>query len=354
MSSWRNAAAILVLLELAVVAALPVAAQEKILSFAIEPPQVEVGAGERATVAVRIENASVREADNIVAAWTGPGGFVLDPAPQELAVLAPFGSADLAVWILVPEDAPPGSVVGSLEFSYTYCIGDLCFQVFESRDVALVVRAPADVGPAEPTVPPSGQAPPSGQTQPSGRSVTRAWIPYAVAAFVAVLAVVAAQITRSLGLRWPLYAVLLLATGGGLAYGVALGQHEQAQSIAAVLCTSCVGIEEAAARAPQLTAQEMTRIRAISEPVDLLVFHAPWCRSCPFAEALVEQVGGLNARVGYRFVDVEREPEIARRYGVIQSGRTVVPAIVRLGVDRILFGIEDLESRLVLLLEEGA
>ncbi|MDD5264052.1 MAG: thioredoxin family protein [Candidatus Bipolaricaulis sp.] len=354
MSGWRHAAAIPVLLGLAIAASLPAAAQEKILSFVIEPAQVEVGAGERATVAVRIENASVREADNVVVAWTGPGEFVLDPAPQEIAVLAPFGSADLAVWILIPEGAPPGPVAGSLEFSYTYCIGDLCFQVFESRDVALVVRAPAGVGPTEPTVPPSGQATPSEQAQPVGRAATRSWIPYAVAAFVAVLAVVAAQMTRSLGVRWPLYAVLLLATGAGLAYGVVLGQHEQAQSIAAVLCTSCVGIEESAARAPHLTAQETARVRAISEPVDLLVFYAPWCRSCPFAEALVEQMGALNARVGYRFVDVEREPELARRYGVIQSGRTVVPAIVRVGVDRLLFGIEDLESRLILLLEEGA
>lgn len=348
MSSWRSASALFVLLGLAIVAALPVAAQEKILSFAVESAPVEAAAGDRATVTVRIENASVREADNVAAAWTGPGGFVLDPAPQEIAVLAPFGSADLAVSILVPEDAPPGPIAGSLEFSYTYCIGDLCFQVFESRDVALLVRAPAGGEPTAPVVPPASEQP-----QPSGRSATRAWIPYAAAACVAVLILIAARAMRLSGVRWPLYAALLLATGGGLAYGVVLGQHEQAQSIAAVLCTSCVGIEESAARAPQLSAQETARIRAISKPVDLLVFHAPWCRSCPFAEALVEQVGALNARVGYRFVDVEREPEIARRYGVIQSGRTVVPAIVRLGVDRILFGIEDLESRLVLLLEEG-
>ncbi len=347
MSGWRDAAAILVLLVI-VAAALPAAAQEKILSFAVEPTSVEAGAGERATVTVRIENASVREADNIVVTWTGPGGFVLDPAAQEIAVLRPFDSIDLAVSILVSEGAPPGSVAGSLEFAYTYCIGDLCFQVFESRDVALLVRAPANVGPADAPARPSGQAPASGQ------SAARAWIPYAVVAFVALLVLTTAYVTRSSGVRWPLYAGLLLAAGAGLAYGVVLGQHEQAQEIAAVLCTSCVGIEEAATRAPQLSAEEVARVRALSGPLDLLVFYAPWCRSCPFAEALVEQVGALNSRVGYRFIDVDSEPELARRYGVIQSGRTVVPAIARLGVGRVLFGIENLESRLVLLLEEGA
>ena len=341
MSGWREAAAILVLLVIAA-AALPAAAQEKILSFALEPASVQVAAGDRATLTVRIENASAREADNIVVTWTGPGGFVLDPPPEEIAVLGPFGSTDRAVWILVPEDAPPGSVAGSLEFAYTYCVGDLCFQVVESRDVALLVRTPANVGPADTTVLPSGQP------------VDRAWIPYAVAVCITFLVAATAQVMRSSGVRWPLYTALLLAAGVALAYGVVLGQHEQAQEIAAVLCTSCVGIEEAAARAPQLSAEELARIRAISGPVDLLVFYAPWCRSCPFAEALVEQVGALNARVGYRFIDVDREPELARQYGVIQSGRTVVPAIARLGLGRVLFGIENLESRLVLLLEEGA
>ncbi|MCX6094092.1 MAG: thioredoxin family protein [Candidatus Bipolaricaulota bacterium] len=353
MSGWRDAAAILVLLAIAA-AALPAAAQEKILTFAVEPASVEVAAGERATVTVRIENASVREADDIVVTWTGPGGFVLDPAPQETAVLGPFDSTDLAVWILVPEDAPLGSVAGSLEFAYTYCIGDLCFQIFESRDVALLVRARAAVGPTGTTVLPLGQALPSGAVSASSQPAARAWIPYAVAACLTFLVLATAQVMRSSGARWPLYTVLLLAAGAALAYGVVLGQHEQARSIAAVLCTSCVGIEEVTARAPQLSAQEIARIRAISGPVDLLVFRAPWCRSCPFAEALVEQVGALNARVGYRFIDVDREPERARQYGVIQSGRTVVPAIVRLGVDRVLFGVENLESRLVLLLEEGA
>ncbi len=348
MSGRREVGAILALLVIVATAAMTAVAQEKILSFIVEPVSIEVGAGERATVTVRIENASVREADDVVVTWTGPGEFVLAPAPQEIAVLRPFNSIDLVVSILAPENALPGTVAGSLEFAYTYCIGDLCFQLLDSRDITVLVRTPAGVGPTDAAIPPAGPVPDSSQP------AARAWIPYAVAAGLALFVLATACVMRSSGVRWPLGAVLLLAAGAGLAYGVVLGQHEQARSIAAVLCTSCVGIEETAARAPHLSAEETARIRALSEPVDLLVFHAPWCRSCPFAEALVEQVGALNARIGYRFVDVEREPELARRYGVIQSGRTVVPAIVRLGVDHVLFGIENLENRLVLLLEEGA
>lgn len=341
----RPLAGLLVLLGI-VAASSPCAAQEGILSVRVDPSSVEAAAGGRARITLRVENTSAREADNLIVEWIGPSGFAVQPEPAEIAVLRPLDSLDWVVSILVPADSSLGQVQGSLECAYTYCVGDLCYQVAVPLSVRIEVTAAPS--PAAETVPVG----PSVTPRPPNRAA--AWIPYAVAAFVALWVLAAAVLARAARVRWPLYVGLALAAVSGLAYGVVVNQHEQAQGVASVLCTSCVGIEEASEGSPHLSADQVARVRSISEPVDLLVFFAPWCRSCPFAEALVEQVGALNPRVAYRLVNVDAERGLAERYGIVTSGRTVVPAIVRIGVDRVLFGIENLEARLVLLLEEAS
>ncbi|MGD9676576.1 MAG: hypothetical protein AB7V19_07825 [Candidatus Bipolaricaulia bacterium] len=323
-------------------------AQEGILSFSLDPSSLELAPGEGAVLTVQIENESAREADGIALLWTGPEEFTLDPAPQEIAVLEPFQSIRVDVSVRASGAALVGAVEGELEFIYSYCVGDLCFQIVESR--VLPLRVIERAGPPIATPDPAQ----STGAEPPARSAAGPWIPYAVAAGAAVVAVVAGLCARRGRAAWPFSIVLLLAAAAGLGYGVALDQHEQAQSIAAVLCTSCVGIEEAVADVPRLADSEEARIQALSVPIELIVFHAPWCRSCPYAEALVELVAALNDRVTYRSIDVEQEPELARQYGVLRSGRTVVPAIVRVGIGTVLFGIEDLGRRLTALLEEEA
>ncbi|MDD5647032.1 MAG: hypothetical protein PHW86_07665 [Candidatus Bipolaricaulis sp.] len=337
----------LVLVGVAGVAAVGIA-QEEILSFSFDPLSLELSPGERAALTVRIENESAREADGIALTWIGPEGFTLDPAPQEIDVLEPFESLLVTVSVLASDAAEVGAVEGEFEFLYSYCIGDLCFQIVESRALPLRVieRSGSPIAVPDPVQPPG--------VEPPVRRAVGPWVPYALAAGAAVAAVLTALRARRGKAVWPSSALLVLAAAAGLGYGVALDQHEQAQSIAAVLCISCVGIEEAVADVPRLGDAEEARIRALSVPVELIVFYAPWCRSCPYAEALVEQVAALNERVTYRLIDVEREPELARRYGVLRSGRTVVPAIVRPGFGSVLFGIEDLERRLTALLEEEA
>ena len=82
------------------------------------------------------------------------------------------------------------------------------------------------------------------------------------------------------------------------------------------------------------------------------MFYATWCRSCPYAEALADLVAARNPRIVVRHVDAETEPELAALHSVTRSGRTVVPAIVRVDTGEVLFGVEDLGQRLVDLLEE--
>jgi len=342
---WVSRAVFAVTLVLA--GASSVAAQEAILSFTVEPRAPESAPGGQAWITVRIENESVRQADDIAISWSGPTGFVLDPVPQEVPVLKPFESVAVTLSIRVPESAEPGAVEGTLEFLYTYCIGELCFQIPESRGVVLGVVATT----AKPVGDGADAGPPA--AQPPMRRTAGGWIAYALVACAAVAVGTAALRARSGKNRRPLFAALALSAVAALAYGAGLGQHEQAQGIGAVLCTSCVGIEEARSREPQLSTAQASEIKRLRSSVELLVFYAPWCHACPYAEALVAQAASLNDAVTYRFVNVDEDPALAETYGVVRSGRAVVPAIVREGKDEVLFGIENLENRLVRLLTEG-
>ena len=130
-------------------------------------------------------------------------------------------------------------------------------------------------------------------------------------------------------------------------------QHEQAQGIGSVLCTSCVGIEEAGSTDVRLSAGTIAALETLQEDAELTVFYAEWCHACPVAEATGERMAEVTERIRYRFVDVADEPELAESLGVVRSGRTVVPAISRAGSSEILFGVEDLEERLLELLGVG-
>jgi thiol-disulfide isomerase/thioredoxin len=86
----------------------------------------------------------------------------------------------------------------------------------------------------------------------------------------------------------------------------------------------------------------------------LIVFYAPWCHSCPYAEAMVEAMAAETEHITYEFIDVDAERDLAASYGVIRSSRTIVPAVLRVDTGEIIFGVEDLEERLLNLLEVGS
>ncbi len=132
-----------------------------------------------------------------------------------------------------------------------------------------------------------------------------------------------------------------------LVYGVILGQHEQAQGIAAVLCTSCVGIDEARGEAPPLSDSAILALAGLQKSIDLIVFYAPWCNTCPYAKSMVREMAERTDLLSYSFVNVDTNRELAESNGIIRSKRTIVPAIVRVDTGDIIFGIEDLEARLL-------
>ncbi|MBU0595270.1 thioredoxin family protein, partial [Candidatus Bipolaricaulota bacterium] len=130
-------------------------------------------------------------------------------------------------------------------------------------------------------------------------------------------------------------------------------QQEQAQGIGAVLCTSCVGIEEARTEDPELSLAAIEEIESLAADIALIVFYAPWCHACPFAEGLVELIAGHNDRITFAFSNVEEEPELAAQHAVIRSNRTIVPAVLRVDTGEIVFGVENLEERLLAMLRRS-
>lgn len=319
-------------------------AQEGILSFRIEPAALEVAPGGDVRGRIVVRNGSPREADGVEFVWAGPEAFSLATEPQSVSVVGAFDATNVS-FILTAAPTAASDVRASLDAVYTYCIGELCFQVVESIPLALRVVPATQTASAIS----GGQTADARPAVPAGEGRWR-WPVFALASSL----VVAAAVVRVTGRRRVVLALALAAAGGSaLGLGVWLDQHTQAQAVGAVLCTSCVGIETVERAAPRLSATQAAAVDRLSAPVELLVFYATWCRSCPYAEAMVDLVARRNPFVRYRLVNAESERELAADHGVTRSGRTVVPAVVRVDTGRVVFGAENLADRLVRLLEEG-
>jgi len=335
-------AALVVLVVLSLCAA---AAQEPILTFSVDPDHATIAAGGRLEVRIVVENRSTFEADDVEIVW-GDAAVVPAEEPAPIERVDPFATDAIRLVLEASPDAAEGERPVAFEVVYSYCVGDVCYQIVEAVDFAIAVVPPTD-----PTV--VEEVPPTDVVEVPERATPFPW-PWVGLGVALIAAGCALLAGRRTGRRGVAAAALGLVLAGALAYGVARNQHEQAQGIGAVLCTSCVGIEEArSVHEARFSPAGVDALRALDVDVELTVFYAEWCHSCPYAEAMVERAAEVTDRIAYTFVDVEVDPALAAERGVIRSGRTVVPAIVRAGADEVLFGVEDLERRLLELLGVG-
>jgi glutaredoxin len=323
-------------------------AQAPILRLSVSPQPVQVAAGRTAQARLIAENTSVYEADEIEIDWVGPTSLAFLEPPAVIQVIPPFSAKAVIFSLGAASDAEEGAYVVAVDVIYTYCIDELCYQIVEplefSVSVAGIVVASDDgvtVNGSESTAPTASET----------AEFPWAWAGVAGGVFL-VLGVLISW--RTANRKWPLYVVLVLVCAGSLIHGVARRQHEQAQVIGAVLCTSCVGIEQAPLNERPLSSGTIAAIQAIETEIELVVFSAEWCHACPYAEAVVRAITEHNERISYRDVDVADDPTLARQRGVTRSGRTVVPAVLRVDTEEIIFGVTDLERRLVALLGDGS
>lgn len=285
-----------------------------ILELAV-PADIGLIPGEANSFRVRMVNTSPYLAEEVTVTVAGlPAGATAPPV--EVGTVPAFGEREAEVVLEIATAALP--FTATIDVLYHYCMGDSCFQIHEQAPVAFAGRDPAR--------------------------------PLAISAWWLLLAlgvgVVLAVFLRGRGLFAVALALVGLA-GVSLAVGILRGQATQAWRIGSVLCTSCVGIEEPRSEVAALSPGEREAIGAFPRAAHLVVFYTPWCRSCPYAKALVAEVARANPRITYELVDAEQERARAEEGGIIHSGRVVVPAILVGETGQVLFGTSDLAARIL-------
>ncbi len=300
--------------------ALPVKA-EPILEVQI-PTEAGVRRGEETSLSVRVVNLSPYLAEEIRFSVQGlPPG--MEAKVPELFNLPAFGERTVRLVFSAEEVDPQAFPVQiRLSVEYHYCIDEACFQMAQEAKTVLVLGAAA-----------------SGFVLPW-------WVLILLAAGVLATWFFAG---RTLSFFSFFLCVLALAA---LGFGVYLGQARQAQRIAAVLCTSCVGIEEARSPKVELPSELRAAFSALPNPVHLVLFYTSWCRACPYAKALVAEIALANPKILVETVDADSQRERAEKAGVIINGKAVVPAILVQETGKVLFGTEDLAARLLSALRE--
>ncbi|MCR4391538.1 MAG: redoxin domain-containing protein [Candidatus Acetothermia bacterium] len=289
------------------------------------PTEVGVLPGGDTVLAVKLANTSPYLAEELRVRIHGPPEGITAP-PLEVGDIPPFGERTADLTLTAAEGVAQGNILITIDILYHYCIGDSCFQMSQAAGTTLAI----------------GVAP---------TAARRAWSPWWLLLLLGV-GVVVGWFLWGRGLSGA-GLVLLLVAGAALAAGVFFGQSRQAQLIGAVLCTSCVGIEEVHAELPVLSREARATLAELARPVHLVVFHAPWCRSCPYAISLVEQMAQASPFLEVELVDAEEEPARAEAAGVSRSGRLVVPAILVVETSQVLFGTHHLGARLLALLREA-
>jgi thiol-disulfide isomerase/thioredoxin len=314
-------------------------AQNPILEFSFEDERLAVPLEGSAMTWLQVNNSSVYEADAIEIIWlSGPANL---GAVEPIDVLDPFSEARMAIPIVLGSDALEGEAQALFELSYTYCVADVCFQIIEEIPLNLTI-VPASVEPV------GVQTADPIDIVPIDEGIDLSVVFVIVLGLGLSALLIAGKIW---GRRWWVNLLLLAILATGLVVGIVLDQDQQAQSIGAVLCTSCVGIEETPHGDPVLSGESRSRVAALSDEIELLLFTATWCHACPYAKAMVQQVIEINPLVTVQLVDVDVDKSAASDYGIIQSGRMIVPAILRVDTGEVVFGIEGLEIRLLSLLE---
>lgn len=297
---------------------------EPILEVSL-PDRVGILPGGTAELLVKVENTSPHLAEEITLSIPRlPDG--VEAVPAELAELPAFGQRDLTLTLRAAEGLEPGERLAEVLLSYHYCIGESCFQMSDALELVLAV----------------------GEEPVTVKAAFRPWW------LLALLGV-------GVALAWLLWGkgasalslVLVLLAGAALGVGAYLGQARQAQLIGAVICTSCVGIEEERHDTLSLSQETRAELGELPGPVELVVFHAPWCRSCPYAIAMAREFARANPAIRVELVDAEGDTERAIQAGVFRSGRLIVPAILNLATGEVIFGITDLEVRLLELVRGG-
>lgn len=297
-----------------------VSAPRPILEIRV-PAEVGLVPGEGGSFAVRLVNMSPYDAEEVKVSALSLSVGTASPE-VEAGTIPAFGEREVRLSVEGAAGGPSRS--GVVEVLYHYCIGDSCFQIQDRAEVAFAW----------------GEAPRATSLIPTW------WLLVFIGVGLVVAVFLRGRALAAVGLA------LVGLSVASLVVGYLRGQATQAWRIGSVLCTSCVGIEEVRAEVPTLSPADRAALVAFAGSARLVVFSTPWCKSCPYAKALVGEVARANPRITYELVDADQDRTRAEEAGVVQSGRVIVPAILIAETKRVLFGTADLTARILAALGE--
>jgi thiol-disulfide isomerase/thioredoxin len=283
------------------------------------PAEVGIAIGETSSFPVTLTNTSPYDAEEVVLTVLGLPPEVAPPV--QVGTVPAFGERVATLAVKPGAGAVPA---GPIEVVYHYCIGDLCFQIEDRAAVTFAL----------------------GEARPRAAAIPAWWLLVFIGVGLVIAMFLRGRALAAIGLA------LVGLSAASLVVGVLRGQATQAWRIASVLCTACVGIEEVRTETPTLASVERDAIAAFAGSADLVVFHTPWCKSCPYVKALVAEMARINPRIRYELVDADQDRPRAERSGIVPSGRVIVPAIVVAQTGRVLFGTSDLTARILAALGE--
>ncbi len=289
------------------------------------PPQGEL------RLEVGLKNGSRYPAEDVELTVTDlPQG--MEAEGTSLKEVPAFGERAASV-TLRSSGVQPGEYTAEVKVRYHYCIGDSCFQMSQEAPLRIIV---------------SEKVPAQAVAKPKGRGFEPWWL-----LLVLGVGLILVWFLRGSGL-FVLFLGIGLLAGAFLYLGTVKGQVSQARQVASVLCTSCVGIEEASRVEPRLSKETLEALAELARPVHLEVYHAEWCHSCPYAMEMAREFSRANPMVQVEFIDAGTDPSRAEAVGIMRSGHLVVPAIRCRETGEVITGIHDLEARLLeMVLEAG-
>ena len=145
--------------------------------------------------------------------------------------------------------------------------------------------------------------------------------------------------------------ILALAMGIILVgYGVKLGQDTDTENIASYICLSCLGLTPSGYE----TGIEHDGLEKLSQEIELIVFSAEWCKSCPKAIDIIKEIAESSEFIEYRVIKYEEEPEEFENFGVDLDGLPVTVITMDGEIIDVLDGAFKLDSRILEVLENFA
>jgi thiol-disulfide isomerase/thioredoxin len=132
-------------------------------------------------------------------------------------------------------------------------------------------------------------------------------------------------------------------------YGVKIDQEKETENIASYICLSCLGLTPSSYE----TGVDKGDLEKIGHDIELITFSAEWCKACPKAIAIVEEIAGSSESISYRVIKYEENPVEFESFDVDLNGLPVTLVLIDGESFAALDGAFKLDSRILEVIEDA-